>query len=47
MEFTFFVGITSPLIDLNKTASGQTSSKEFIKEETCLLVFGRCGSYLG
>ena len=31
----FFAGIPSPSIDLNKTVPGQTSSKEFIKEETC------------
>ena len=27
-------------VSSNKTASGQTSSKEFIKEETCSLAFG-------
>ena len=27
-------------VSSNKTASGQTSSKEFIKGETCSLVFG-------
>ena len=43
----FFVGILSPSIDLNKTASRQTSSKEFSKEQTCSLVFVQCGSYLG
>ena len=29
----FFAGIPSPLIGLNKTASGQTSSTEFIKKK--------------